>query len=323
MAKNILIDFDEQTHSYAVNGELASISVTGLLTKHGVAPDYIGVNKAFLEVKAEQGRVVHADLENVLKFGQLDEYQPATPQGKEFYIWAKENIKVGNPEIKLAIEYKGITIAGTADVIGVLNNGDIFVGDHKNTSKFHRDYVSWQVSLYDYFARKMNGAKVNGVDFYWEQAKQFKCFHYNPNTGNMDVHDLEKIPDAEIERLLDCEVAGVIYKKPELVIAPEFEAKIVSVEHKIAEFERERERFEKVAKEYREELCRMFEQQFGENWHGSWTSKDGTVKIAHVPTREQQRIDSEKLKALYPEVFVECKKTTKVKSFVRVTVSDE
>lgn len=323
MAKNILIDFDEQTHSYAVNGELASISVTGLLTKHGIAPDYSGVNKAFLESKAEQGRLVHADLENVLKYGQIDEYEPTTPQGKEFNAWVKENLQIGNPECKLAIEYKGLVISGMADVMGVLQNGDILVGDHKNTSKFHREHVSWQVSLYDYFARQMNGAKVNGVDFYWEPATQFKCFHYDPKTGNMTVHDLEKVPDAEIERLLDCEVAGVIYKKPDLVVSPEFEARLVKAERDLVKFELERQKRENIAKEYREELCRMFEEQFGENWQGGWSNKDGTIKFAHVPAREQTRIDAEKLKALYPEVFVDCKKTTKVKSFVRVTVSDE
>lgn len=323
MAKNILIDFDEQTHSYAVNGELASISVTGLLTKHGLAPDYSGANKALLQAKAEQGRAVHADLENVLRVGQINDYEPTTPQGKQFAAWAKENLRVGNPEQKLAIEYKGLVISGMADVMGVLKSGDLFVGDHKNTAQFHNDYVSWQVSIYDYFARKMSGVKVNGIDFHWDGAKQFKCFHYDPKSGNMTVHELEKVPDAEIERLLDCEVAGVIYKKPELAISSEFEAKIIRAELNLAWFKQYCSQLEEAASEYREELCRMFELQFGKNWRGSWESACETVKVTHFPAQEQVRIDTEKLKAKYPKIFDECKKFVKTKSFVKVTVRND
>ena len=39
------IDFDEKNHIYRVDGDIASISVTELLHKHGLAPDYSGVSK--------------------------------------------------------------------------------------------------------------------------------------------------------------------------------------------------------------------------------------------------------------------------------------
>ena len=75
------ITFEEQGHVYTVNGDIATISVTELLGKHGLAPDYSGVDKAKLRDAASKGKAVHKDLENI--FNEKD-YTPVTEQGRQF-----------------------------------------------------------------------------------------------------------------------------------------------------------------------------------------------------------------------------------------------
>ena len=89
-------------------------------------------------------------------------YVPTTEQGKHFSEWVSNNIDCGVGEQKLALEYKGIIIAGTADVMGIMKDGTLFIGDHKNTSKIYNEYVSWQVSVLDYMARMIGDEKING-----------------------------------------------------------------------------------------------------------------------------------------------------------------
>ena len=60
----MIITFDKQTHTYAVNGDIAHISVTELLAKHGLSPNYDGVDKATLTDAAEYGKTIHKDIEN-------------------------------------------------------------------------------------------------------------------------------------------------------------------------------------------------------------------------------------------------------------------
>ena len=71
----MIVEFEEKDHIYSVNGDIASISVTELLKKHGLSPNYDGVNKQVLRESAEKGKDVHKDLENVLNEAN---YEPKT-----------------------------------------------------------------------------------------------------------------------------------------------------------------------------------------------------------------------------------------------------
>ena len=86
------ITFTEKGHVYSVNGEIASISVTELLARHKLSPDYAGVSKKVLSQKAEQGTKIHKDLESVLN---VVGYVPTTEQGKRFIEWVSNNIDCG------------------------------------------------------------------------------------------------------------------------------------------------------------------------------------------------------------------------------------
>ena len=75
------IEFAPRTHTYIVDGDIASISVTELLHKHGLAPDYECVPKDRLKKAQDEGRDIHKDLE--LLMNEVD-HEPTTEQGKTF-----------------------------------------------------------------------------------------------------------------------------------------------------------------------------------------------------------------------------------------------
>ena len=238
----MIVNFEEKGHIYSVNGEIASISVTELLTKHGLSP-YSGANKAKMKESADVGKAIHKDLEDILNVAS---YEPKTEQGKQFAEWVKENLDCGVGEQMLGFESNGLVIAGTADVMAIAKDKTLSIADHKNTSHFHREYVSWQVSILDYFARKLGKEKINGKLLNWKGAKRFICFHYDPKTGKMTAHELNKVADEEIERLLDCELRDEIYQRPTLVIDPELQQKYLQAEENFIAFEKQIKAVQKV-----------------------------------------------------------------------------
>jgi hypothetical protein len=311
----MIVTFEEKGHIYSVNGEIASISVTELLTKHGLSP-YGGVKKAKMKESADVGKSIHKDLEDILNVAG---YEPKTEQGKQFAEWVKENLDCGVGEQMLGFDSNGLVIAGTADVMAIAKDKTLIVADHKNTSQFHREYVSWQVSILDYFARKLGKEKINGKLLNWKGAKRFICFHYDPKTGKMTAHELNKVADEEIERLLDCELHDEIYQRPMLVIDPELQQKYLQAEENFIAFEKQVKAVQKVRDDLRAEMLRLFEEQGIK----SWESPDGKLLVTYVAPQEQIRVDSTKLKDKFPQVFTECQKLSKVKSQIRVTVRGE
>lgn len=310
------ITFEEKGHIYSINGNIAGISVTELLAKHGLAPNYSGTSKAKLKESAEIGKQVHKDLENVLNTAS---YEPTTEQGKHFAEWVKNNLDCGVGEQMLGYDYKGLLIAGTADVMGIMKDKSLVLGDHKNTSKFHREYVTWQVSLLDYFARKLGDEKVNGKLLKWKGAKHFYCFHYDPKSGEMVVYKLDKIPDEEIENLIECEYHNEIYHRKELVIDPELEKKYLAAEAKFIAIEKGLKKAQKKRDELREELLKLFEEQKIK----SWESADKGLMVTYVMPMDRISVDSSMLKKKYPLVYNECQKITHIKAQLRVKIRGE
>lgn len=311
----MIINFEEKGHIYSVNGDIASISVTELLAKHKLSP-YTGGNKAKMKESANVGKEIHKDLEDILNVAS---YEPKTEQGKQFQEWVKNNLDCGVGEQMLGFESNGLIIAGTADVMGIGKDRTLIIADHKNTSQFHREYVSWQVSILDYFARKLGKEKINGKILNWKGAKKFYCFHYDPKTGEMKVHELNKVEDVEIERLLDCELHGEIYQRPNLVIDPELQKKYLVAEENFITFEKQLKEMQKTRDDLRAEMLKLFEEQGIK----SWESPDKKLLVTYIPQSEQLRVDSSKLKTKYPQVFTECQKISKVKSQIRVTFRGE
>lgn len=307
------IDFNEKEHIYSLNGNIANISVTELLRKHGLAPNYSGVSEKVLKLSAEVGKAVHKDLE--LVFNEAN-YEPKTIQGENFAKWVGENLQCGVGEQMLGYEKNGWALCGTADVMAIAKDGALIIGDHKNTSSFNKEYVSWQVSLLDYMARKLGKSKLNGQALNWKGATRFYCFHYDKDTGDLDVKDLEKVPDSEIEKLIECELKGEIYQRPVLVIDAELQEKVIEAERELANIEFQYKQAKENADKMREALKKAFEEQNIK----SWESPSGLVKATYIEAQDKVSVDSKKLKQDYPTIYSNCLKNTHTKSYIKITI---
>lgn len=306
------ITFDKTTHCYAVNGDIAHISVTELLAKHGLSPNYDGVNDTKLAEAAEYGRAIHKDIENLVN---TPAYMPITPAGEEFAKWSNENLDCAVAEQKLAYEYdKDLIVAGTCDLLGYLKDGTPIMGDHKTTSSLHKESVSWQVSLLDYMARKLGDEAVNDKLLNWKGAAKFYCWRYDKQTQKLSPDEVERIPDEEIEKLLDAEFRGERYQRPLLVLDRKLALRAEKVEMQLLKLKKQEEAAMSKARALRAALCAAFEEQ----GISSWTSPNGLVKISYIPSTTSIQVDSARLKKEQPLMFEKYSKAVNKKAYVRV-----
>ena len=225
--------------TYFVNGEVASISVTELLHKHGLAPNYEGIDNSVLEEARKRGKAIHLDIEAWVR-GQEMGFVPETREGLAFAKWAQDKMLEAVPEQAFALDYNGMTVACTVDLRGFFKiNGKIYavIDDHKATSRFYREYVSWQTSIYDYIARSLNGRIVNGEKIKWTGADALICTLFDKD-GGLTVKNCDKIPDSEIERLLECELKGEKYTRRELVLPDEMGLELNAAEETLVFYEK-------------------------------------------------------------------------------------
>lgn len=140
-----MIKFDEESHTYWVNG-IKTPCVSEIL--HFIFPDkYDGVDKIILSNKAKYGSIVHKAiecLEQNLELPKLDYIQEASlDQYKKIKL--ENNIEVISQEQR--IEYQGM-YAGTYDMEANINGIHSLV-DIKTTAELDYEYLSWQLSYYE------------------------------------------------------------------------------------------------------------------------------------------------------------------------------
>lgn len=315
------IEFNEKDHIYMINGEVATLSVTKLLAKHNLANDYSGIDTQVLKRKANYGTTIHKDIECVVND---NEYDPTTEEGKLFKAWAKENLQGAIAEQLLGVDYNGLTIGGSCDLMAFLKRGTPIICDHKtyasmdNKTKLH---IAWQLSIYDYMARHIDN--VNGVKLNWLGAKQFKVLWYKKDKETKEITleeiDVDKIDDAEIENLFNSEIKGEKYQPKELIIAQELEAKLQRAEIELALIQLKVKEQEKKTSQYREQLKEMMEKQNILNWK----SPNGIVSISYKSAYVRDGIDSKKLKKERPDIYEKYSKPTNVKATVSVSVDED
>lgn len=311
------IDFNEQDHIYMINGDVATFSVTKLLAKHKLANDYTGIDEKVLKNKARYGTKIHKDIENYINDNT---YEPTTEEGKLFRDYAKNNLSGAIAEQLLGIDYNGLTIGGSCDLLGFNKLGMPIIADHKtyaqmtNETKYH---IAWQLSIYDYMAR--NCDNINGVFKNWKGATDFIVLWYKKDRETKEISleeiKVDKIDDDDIIALFDAEINGELYKPKELIIAKELEEKIIKAELEIARMELSVKALKEEQEARRNQIKDMMEKQ------GiiKWKSPNGIVKITYVPQSIRQSVDSKKLAKERPDIYSKYLKQSKVSSSLRVT----
>ena len=314
------IQFNEKDHIYSLNGEIASISITELLHKHGLAPNYEGIPKSVLKASAKTGKEYHKEFEEIT--GDV-KVAPKTENGKLYKEWLFNNVDFAFAEKMVGIELNGWTLCGTADLVA-FKGKKMIIADHKTTSSFQKEYVSWQVSIIDYLIRHNETGVFNddknklNINQYYEneQPSDLYCLWYN--NGELKVKELQRVSDSEIERLFECERKGEIYSRKELVVDDDLMQEFLVAEKTLIDIQKQYEIATANAKEIREKLKDIMEKQ------GiiKWETPNG-IKATYIPATERMGIDKTLLKKEFPKAYETCLKPTKVASQIRITLTGE
>ena len=296
---NNRILFDPVSHSYLLDGEKLLIGVTSLLKKHNLSADYSGISEATLKKAAEEGTVIHREIQN---------YE----EGKA--IFASELIdeykKLGLRFIEaeyLVSDYE--TCASAIDCVyeGAKPNGVILV-DIKSTQKYHRRPLEAQLGIYKVLFERMNPDKVVEACYcLWIDKKARKIKGFLP---------VDPMTEEEVNALLECERKGETYvdtnalQDASLAIPEEELAGLVTNAKTIADLKAQIKFIEdKIAEHYGKLLSYMEANNLDEMAApgGVFKRKKGSVQV---------RVDSAKLKEKYPSVFTACAKEVPVKGSV-------
>lgn len=287
------IEFREDTHEYFLDGRKL-ISVTQLMRKHGLAPSYDAVPSEVLKAKAERGTLIHKEIEDYIKrkeFGFTNELENFVDHIKKHDV---------TPIASEFMVYNDL-VAGTVDL--VLTDGTI--ADIKTTATLHKEAVSWQLSIYAYLWN------MNREIFL---AHKGAAYHFQAD-GTLKVVEIPLKPMAEVERLLDCERKGDIYKQ-DLAVSDTALAELVEVESLIKSIEEQKKAAEAQAQELRASLMQAMEA------NGVTSFENESIKITYVAPTTRTAIDSAKLKKELPEIAEKYTKTSNVKASLRITLKE-
>lgn len=285
--------FDPQTHTYTLDGKTL-VSVTQLLHKHGLSPNYEGVDEKTLTNASEHGKLVHEEIEAFIKRGERGCF---TNELDAFKQWLVDNEDV--EVLASEEEVHNDVVAGRYDLLLAVN-GEKVIADIKTTSTLHADSVSWQLSLYSYL---LGGDVKSGL-----------ALHFAKN--GLRVVPIPLKPRTEVEKLLECERKGEIYKQ-ELIVEGYELAQLYEAEQIIIKAKEEQKRAEETQKEVYNAILKAMEEQ------GVKTYETDTMKITYVAPAKRVTLDTARLRKENPLVAKAYEKESEIKASLRITLKGD
>lgn len=290
-----MINFDPTTHRYFVDG-VELISVTTLLVKHSLAPDYSGVPEERMKKKADRGTLVHKEIEDYVKKGEIG----FTPEFSSFlnYI-TSNNVEIIDSE---KIVYNDI-VAGTFDLL-IKRDGKLVRVDFKTTSIVHRYECSWQLSCYD--------------DLDTIKADELEVWAFEED-GSMKIVSVPFINKDNINGLFECERKGEIFSVSDgkMLLTPSQFDIVAEATEIIKRAERMKKEAENNIKEVKNALVSAMLD------NNVRTFENESLKITLIPAYDKQAIDSAKLKSEMPEVYNKYLKSSRVAATVKISMKGE
>ena len=287
-----MIRFEENGHRY-FDGEKELISVSALMAKHGLAPDYSGVSESVLKAKAERGTLIHKEIEDYIKTGECG----FTPECFHF----SEYIEESGIKVEASEKIVGNDIcAGTIDLLLRNANGAPMIADIKTTAKVNYDAVSWQLSIYN---------ALSG----WG-ATEFLVFHFDKD-GILRVTPISPKPPQEVESLFEAERQGRMFfeEVPEIFAHTADIAALVAVEATIKHYTELADKAKKKADEMKAAIIKAMEE------NGIKTFEGEGVKITYIAPTESRSIDAARLREDFPDLAEKYEKTTFRKASLKIT----
>lgn len=306
-AINVNVSFDEEKHRYInnVNGR-ELISVTQLLSKHGLAPDYSGVTTSKLNECADFGTRVHKAIENYNKRKQITDANDFT---MKYYIdWYRNN----NIEC-LASEYivANDIIAGTFDFIFNYDDVDgderyLTLVDVKTTSTIHTEAVSWQLSIY----RNLLG---------YRELKNGSVLVFDKQTSRVEEKTIKLKSWEEVEALIQAERENVIYQ-PQLKDLQAVKS-LTDLQIMLDQYKERQKQVEAQMQEFKDKIIEEMQQRGIKKCE--FETEIGKITFTLVDEAKKESVDVNRLKKDFMPVYEVCKKTTITKAYLKIATKEE
>lgn len=164
------IEYIDSAHLYLCNGAIIP-SVTQIL-EHIFPNKYKDIPEGILNAKAEYGTKLHNAIEKYNQDYSLEGYEDLDYIGKlsfEQYLRIKEENRINVKSQEEIVNYKDY-YAGRFDMLGFIKD-ELCLMDIKTTAKLDEEYLSWQLSLYEYAYIDMGGEEFNHLYAIWLPKK--------------------------------------------------------------------------------------------------------------------------------------------------------
>ena len=150
MNKKYEVEYFDDVHKYLVNGVIVP-SVTEILEK--IFPNkYKNVPRETLMRKANYGTIIHNYIEQYEKGLITQELNYIQEASFRQYLKLKDKYSINVLEQEKIVNYKDV-YAGRFDMIANIGT-DYCLCDIKTTAELDKEYLSWQLSLYEYASGK-------------------------------------------------------------------------------------------------------------------------------------------------------------------------
>lgn len=291
-------NFDESKHEYTVNGKVL-LSVTQLLKKHGIAPDYSFVDKDVLELSARRGTAIHKEIEDYTDTGKVG-------FSEEFYTAVELLEQNGLTPIGAEIvTYNDITV-GTIDLICTDGHGRYILIDTKTTSTIHKQAVTWQLSIYKALAETQYHIIID----------RLMVLHL-PFEKIGRLVEVEPIPPTTVSELLDSERKGENYEVAQMV---EFDENLLQAftqaENHIVQVEQMLKAAKEQAEEYRKQIFAVMKENNVKSF------ENDRLKITVKDAYNRTTVDGKKLQSEYPDIYEKVLKTSTVGATLLIKVKE-
>ena len=293
LKQNNKVFFSDLVHAYINDKNEPLIGITSLMKKHGLGVDYSGIQQDVLDRAAKRGSAIHKMLEDYDN-GNAIEDCPILKSYKELDlpVIASEYLVSDNK-----------TVASSIDKV----LEDYSLVDIKTTSELHIGALEWQLSIYAYLFEKQNkGLKVPHL--YALHIKDDKC---------KALREINRLPDGEIIRLIECERKGEIFTMTPVVghslmevFSEDKVTELIALENEIISFEAKAKEIKTSLEKYHERLY-----EFMINNNIDKMEMDGFYYTLKRPYNRTS-LDTKGLQAQYPDIAQLFTKTLEIKGNV-------
>ena len=277
--------FDSEHHRYFLNG-IELFGITDMMSRRLFPNMYDGVPKVNLNTAAMRGSFIH---ESIDLFDNGFPPSETIPELENYKRIKNDNhLKTINNEY---IVTDGCHFASAVDVVFEDEKGEIILADIKTTSKLHKDYVAWQLSMYKFLFELQNPTlKVSCGYAIWLRGEKYK---FEP---------ILFVPEDNVKKLLTDEINDIPVHTTETFVPTE----IKDCERAVYQLTTQIKTLTEQKKELSEGLLKLMRD------NGVKTYKGEYITLSRTAATTREDIDKAKLKKDFPEAYAACVKVTNI-----------